>query len=132
MKNSWAMRLGISCMFLAYAMAYNLLIVPEDNWPMYYASAALFDALIVLSLKLFGNNQLVFDLQDINYAAIVLHAVGFLMYMAYLPPDEYNIRLYALIIIQWLRLLWVGPDDERNTLHSFRFRMVRHCYSRCG
>lgn len=132
MKNTWVMRLGISCMFLAYGLAYNLLIVPENNWPMYYASAALFDALIVLNLKLFGNNQLVFDLQDINYAAIVLHAVGFLMYVAYLPPDEYNIRLYALIIIQWLRLLWVGPNDERSTVDNCSFSMVRHRYRRCG
>ena len=132
MKNTWVMRLSISCMFLAYAMAYNLLVVPENNWPMYYASAALFDALIVLSLKLFGNNQLVFDLQDINYAAIVLHAVGFLMYVAYLPPYGYNIRLYALIIIQWLRLLWVGPNDERSIVDNCSFSMVRHRHRRCG
>lgn len=130
MKTSWATRLGIGCMLMACALAYNLLITPEDNWPMYYASAAFMDANIVLALRLFGNNQLVYDLQNINFTAIVVHASGFVMYMRYMPPTSYNAMLYTLIILQWLRLLWVGPN-ERNTVDNFRLDMVLNRYRLC-
>jgi hypothetical protein len=130
MKRTWVTRLAIACMFWLAANLFDLLITPGKSWPMYYLAALFFDATLVLCLFKFGENSLVNDLQNINYTAIVVHAVGFVMYMDYFPPYSYNAMLYTLIGAQWLRLLWVDPND-RITADYFRCDMVLNSYCFC-
>lgn len=124
MKQTWPLRLGISGMLLAFGWLHAQINTPDD-WPFYYVSASYFDATIILILGALGQSKLIDDLININFTAIVVQAVGYFMYLVYLPPTGYNAMLYTLIIIQWLRLLWVGPNEGHFT-SSLRFDMVHN------
>ncbi len=130
MRNSWVTRLMIALTFSVVAFCYGQIFQPASNWPMYYASAALIDFNFVFLLKVFGRNSLVHDLQNINYTSVIVHFVGWIMYMSYLPPIGYNAMLHSLILMQWGRLIWVGPHD-RNSGNYFVFDMVLHPHRGC-
>lgn len=124
MKDYWPTRLAISGMLLALGWVHGQINSPDD-WPFYYLSAAYFDALTVFLLGSFGHSRLIDDLININFVSIVVQATGYFTYFAYMPPTSYNSMLYTLIIIQWLRLLWVGPNEGHHVNNS-RSSMVHN------
>lgn len=129
MRPTWPIRLGIAGMFLALSWIHAQINSPDD-WPFYYVSASLLDAIAVLTLGQFKQSPLIDDLININFTSVIVQGVGCFMYFGYMAPTGYNAMIYTLIIIQWLRLLWVGPD-EGHLVDGARFGMVHNLNRLC-
>ena len=65
------------------------------------------------------------DIMYINLCAIIVNFMGFLAYMAYLPPSFYNKAMAGVIFAQWARLIWT--DDVASFL---RFHVLPGSNSR--
>lgn len=92
--------------FVSLAVIHHVFADNLNGW-LYYFSAAMFDAFVVLfTLKLRILSRAIKTLHDICYASIVLNGLGWAAWMLYLPPDPYNasfIVLYSWAIINLLR-----------------------------
>jgi len=125
-------RILIMCCFLGVQWIYNCTLLDVVPMPFAYFTMAISDALIYITLPLFGYSRLTADLQDINYFAIKLHAFGFAIYMLYFPHVTYNYAIYILAIIQYVRLFYMADDDDKNyigrSVYSDRFGVLRNSF----
>lgn len=108
----------------SHAHSFGFKNTPELMF-VYHGSAVLADLVII---KIAGHaltGRVSFDIMYINLCAIVVNFMGFLAYMAYLPPSMYNTMMAGVIYAQWARLIWT--DDVANLL---RFHVLPGSNSR--
>lgn len=64
------------------------------------------DMVIVYLISFFIDGKLLSDMQYINLASICANFIGWILYMAYLPPTIYDALIQSLLLVQWIRLIW--------------------------
>ena len=92
---------------------------------MYHGSAVAADLIIIYIAGYTLTGRISRDIMYINLCAIIVNFMGFLAYMAYLPPSFYNNAMAGIIFAQWARLIWT--DDVANFL---RFHVLLGSNSR--
>ena len=99
-------RLYAGTLFALLAGVHHLAFYTTDGIA-YYGSAALVDMSVVFfTLRLRNISSAIRSIQDICIASILLNAIGWIMWMLYMPPHAYNamfIALYSWAIITLLR-----------------------------
>jgi hypothetical protein len=106
----------------AAAMLHSQLFGAVENSPlgmlMYHGGAALFDfaTLIISAHALRGH--LSDDMQQLCLASMVANFLGWILYLAYLPPNLYDVAIVTLNYVQMAWLLWIGRHDAE--YHSWR------------
>lgn len=109
----YKIRLLIAFSFIAIDYLYGIMNYGNDKYPLHYFYLGAIDTVILFLLPhLFGKSPLVHDLQRLNYCAVIAHFYGFCIYMLYLPPISYNVAIYFLAGLQYLRLFWINKNDR--------------------
>lgn len=111
-SRTWRTRVIAGFAFFLVYLFYDKIVLPTDDYQFTYALAALVDALFVRLLPILGNSALTRDLQKINFACVLNHFYGWVIYMCYMRPDSYVAIAYALIVANWVRLIWISPEDN--------------------
>jgi hypothetical protein len=124
-SKTWRTRVIAGFAFFFVAVLYDKIVLPTNDYQFTYALAALVDALFVRLLPILGNTALTRDLQKINLACVINHFYGWVIYMCYLQPSSYNAIAYSLIIANWLRLIWISPEDN-DAIDNTTNHMVLH------
>ena len=127
-RHSLVTRLAIAVGFILTAIFTHYVAMSKTNYAMNYAVAAFIDANIAVMLFAFGNSSLVRDLAKINFLSVVCHAVGFILFISGIPSIAYVIFAYAVLAIQWIRLIIVMPADGDTNIRDFRLDMVLRAY----
>lgn len=83
----------------------------------YHGSAMMADFCIIVVASEILRSRISLDIQCLNMAAMAVNALGWIFYLAYLPPLLYDAMIMALGYAQWIRLLWMD-DDAVNTLRA--------------
>lgn len=110
--------MGVAAAIFAASGLHRLLFGAVENSPSgmlyYHGAAALFDfgTIVIAAHALHG--QLSYDMQRLGICAMFANFIGWLLYLAYLPPAPYNILIVALGYVQWVRLLWIGRSDANH------------------
>ena len=88
---------------------------------MYHGGAALFDfvTLVISAHLLVG--RLSDEMQSLCLIAMCVNAVGWILYLAWIPALVYNSALIGVSHVQYLRLLL----GDHNGVDSIRSHMVR-------
>lgn len=118
--NSIKLRIGLAIALYSIDGLYQLFLNDLDLLPLNYFFAGITGGFTVLLLSFFGSAGLVRDIKIIQTVWIVVHTIGFVMYMCYLPPNVYNVSQYALNIIQLLWLIFARHDLQRHRLYNDR------------
>lgn len=87
----------------------------------FHGSAALLDAMLLLVNPALLGGRLCDDMEVLLMASIIANALGWALYLAYAPPILYNAFMWALSVVQWLRLLYV----DRHDANRLGFNLVR-------
>ena len=99
--------------FAAFTFAHNMFMYPLEGIA-YYASDALFYvAVMAITCKFNDIAKLTINIHRLCIAAIVLDAFGWVLWMAYLPPDVYNAAFVALYATAVVVLLIRDESDVR-------------------
>jgi hypothetical protein len=125
MRKTVITRLTLAIIYVFSAWIYESFVFSTTNGAINYASAAFFDASFVFGLHYLGDNKLIFDMEKINFTSLCTHAFGFVLWALYMPPYLYNVMLYMLICLQWVRLFYVDPDDKNG---CYRLDLVFYSY----
>lgn len=91
-----APRLFAAVVFVGVLSLHEAFLADVDGW-LYYASAALFDLLIMAFLS--GINpvpRMVVSLQRLCLASIVVNALGWVIWFLYFPPWPYDLACAAV------------------------------------
>lgn len=124
----WQRRLvaGAAFFFISWIHAHSF---GFKNTPelmlIYHGSAVAADLAIIYIAGHALTGRVSFDIMYINLCSIVVNFMGFIAYMAYLPPSFYNTMMAGVIYAQWARLIW--NDDVANFL---RFHVLPGSNSR--
>jgi hypothetical protein len=88
---------------------------------MFHGSAALTDLLLLHCAPTLLSGALCDDMQNLCLVSIVANFAGWLLYLAYTPPEFYNSFMWGLGCVQSLRLFLVDSDDANHMgLHLVR------------
>lgn len=128
--NSLKLRLGLFAALYSIDALYQWLLNDLDVFPLNYFYAAIVGGITVGILFMFGSSKIVKDIQIIHIIWVGVHAVGFIMYMCYLPPDVYNGSQYVLHIVQLLWLIFARHDIQRLRLYHDRSNRVSNDHTR--
>jgi uncharacterized phosphosugar-binding protein len=113
--SGWRARLGMGLLMLAALAAHAHATADLPNTPLallvFHGTAALCDGVLLLAAPALLHGHLCDDTETLLLASIIGNALGWLLYMAYLPPVFYNASMGALALMQGLRLLYVDNDD---------------------
>jgi hypothetical protein len=127
----WKSRCIIAVGLIVIDYLYGLINSGPNKYPMHYVYLGLIDGGIFFALpKLFGKMPLIRDLQRLNYCAVIAHFYGFCIYILYFPPLTYNVAIYTLAVLQYLRLIWINKNDRYMGWYrdSHRYSDIRHAY----
>ncbi len=119
---------------IIFAIVVSIYVATKDvleaiNGDFYYCAAA-FCELITLFCLSFVRGRISRDMQMLNLALIIGHAIGWALYATYNKAIIYQIITYSLMSAQLIRLLWVGKHDG-DTKSDSSLRMVwRNYFSR--
>jgi hypothetical protein len=99
-------RAYVAGVFALFTAVHNLFMYPLDGIA-YYASDAVFYLFVIAATGLLTDvTRFTIQLHRICIAAIILDALGWVVWMLYLPPDVYNVAfmaLYAIAIVVFIR-----------------------------
>lgn len=113
--NGWRSRLLLIAAFFLAARVHDLVMLGRDNTPeamaAYHASAGAVDLFLLWIAQHRISGRLCDHIQGLCLASVVANFVGYRLYMAYSPPDLYNLSIIGLSYVQYLRLLYVGRHD---------------------
>lgn len=126
-KIDWRARLfGVLAFYLIDQAHVEFFGHPENtkmSVTIYLATAALANVAVVVVAAKVLRDQLSYDIQRLNYCAIIVNFMGWLAYLASKSPVVFNATITALGYGQFLRLFWIGDDDsDRNGLDLVRGR----------
>ena len=92
-------------------ISYKILYGISDIF--YFVICGIFNAGIIVTLNFVKGTSFIYDLQRINFVALLVQFSGWVLYELYFEPLAYNSMIFALNSAQILRLIWVN-DDRRN------------------
>lgn len=101
----------LSCDILSHWVSSTLGLNSMYYWA-YYLVCGVMDAFIVACLFYASDSKWVVQLMVINFIGVVFNIYGAVIWFLYLAPESYNIIIYVLAALQWVRLLWVSSDDK--------------------
>ena len=120
------LRASLIIFFYLWQMLSDITIAAHIHAEPRYFMFGVMDTLLVVLLPFFGRNNLIYDLQRINTAAVLLHFYGMILYIVGLPPINYNLLITLLSAFQLMRILWISPNDGNyNNVFEFDFRRGR-------
>ena len=106
-----AQRFYAACVFSGITYAHELLMSNADGL-MYYASAALFDLLIVIVLGMIAPlPKMVLRLQIISFGFVLVNFLGWIMWYAYQPAVLYDCLCAILFSLSFITLLLRDKKD---------------------
>ncbi len=128
MRNEEHMRVLAVFVLVAIQTIHAFLFSGVTNTPLgmlaYHGSASLSDLAIVMVIPSIVRRKIAYDIQRLSLCAIVVNFIGWLAYLAYLPPVTYNTIVVALGYAQLARLLWM----DRNDFDHMGMHLVRRSY----
>ena len=114
----WRDRFAVALAIGAIALLHRAVFGAVENSPAgmlwYHGGAALFDGATIVIAAHALQGQLSYDMQRLGICAMIVNFMGWLAYLAYLPPAPYNAAIVALSYVQWVRLLWIGRHDANH------------------
>ncbi len=123
--NTWRSRTTTGLVFAAafFAHAWMMQFRPHNEWGMtlFYASAAFFDYILFRTCPHVVRGTLCTDMMASCIASVVLNAIGWCLYMAYVPHGYYVAASGVLSTVQVIRLL-IPDDGAYNSLRDFILR----------
>jgi hypothetical protein len=127
MKGSIYTRLTLAGAFVFMTWAFRTFF-PQLHAPeVLFLVCAYVDASVVLALSYFGNAPLIRDLEKINFAAVINHGVGFLLYVTNSDILIYNLIGGFLFLIQFIRLAIITQNDAASPYY-YQFDMAVRRY----
>lgn len=109
----WPGRITAVLAVLATQLLFKYALSDTPDQPLYHAAAALCDLGAMTALHLLPTTRFTRDLQLINFASLIANALGYFLWLCYIPPIYYNQAMLAIMTIQAIRFLWVTHDDQR-------------------
>lgn len=76
----------------------------------FFGSAATLEALICLVIPKFLDGKLCDDMLVLGFVCIIVDAIGCVGYMTQKPSIYFNLTMWVLSYVQWMRLLFVDSD----------------------
>lgn len=132
LSGKWHDRIAVTVVIYLLQAAHQHATASVENTPLgmllYHGSATLADFAIIAVASYCLKGKISFHLQCLNLCAMAVNAIGWIAYLAYLPPDLYDISIAGLGYVQFLRIIWIGSDDLDNPWT----RMVRDNNPGCG
>lgn len=123
--NTWRSRIATGLTFAAafFAHAWLMQFRPHNEWGMtlFYASAAFFDWSLFRACPWFIRGTLCTDMMASCVASAALNAIGWGLYMAYVPHEYYVVASAVLSTVQAVRLL-IPDNGAYNSFRSFILR----------
>jgi hypothetical protein len=102
-------RLALAIALYSIQLAYGRLL-GEPSFPMTYFYAGVAGVFTVATLSFFGRSLIIRDVQLIQTVWVGIHALGFVMYQAGMPPNTYMSLQTFLEIYQFLWIFWARHD----------------------
>ena len=90
----------------------HLAIFSAATGVVYYGTAALFDAMLLMLLLSHGS-KLAIHLAWVNVAAIAINCTGWVLYEMGASSDYYETMICTAIYAQFFRMLWITDHDVR-------------------
>ena len=119
-------RLFLLAFLIVTDKLYSTFIVDHIDLPIGYFVAAIVGTMTVIFLSFFKYSPIVRDVQIINIVWVVVHFMGYLLYMSYYPPAMYDLAQTVLYAAQIFRLIWVTNDDKRYSDDTYRGDIFHH------
>lgn len=85
----------------------NVSNTPEGMF-IYHASAAATDYLLLMCASSVLYGRLADDMQHMCLLSMVINFIGWVLYMAYAPPNTYDLAIGILSYVQYARLINLG------------------------
>lgn len=113
MPTCWKARLLYGCALWSTGIVHHNLVLDVSNTPegmlIYHGLAAATDFLLLVCAAHLLSGHLSRDMQNLSYVSMVVNFAGWLLYLAYAPPDSYDIAIRLVTYVQFARLITVGP-----------------------
>lgn len=113
--NTWRSRLAFALLLWCAMQIHTMATVSLPNNPagmtVFHGSAALLDLLLLYCAPAMMRGRVCDDIQTLCLLSIAGNALGWLAYLAYAPPEIYDIAMWCLSIVQWGRLLFAETGD---------------------
>lgn len=113
--NGWRSRVAFGlllwCVMQLHAYSTGSLSNTPVGMTVFHGSAALLDLLLLYCAPAVISGRLCDDIQNLCLFSIAGNALGWLAYLAYVPPIFYDSAMWVLSIVQWGRLLFVDTGD---------------------
>lgn len=110
--NSWKARLCFGLVMWASGACHHALVAGVSNTPqgmlMYHSTAALVDLMLLCCAPSVLYGRLADDMQNTCMLSIAINAAGWFLYLAYAPPNSYNLAIEVLGYVQYARLFITG------------------------
>lgn len=96
--------------FVSIAWAHELLLRDLEGFA-YHGSAALAALIvIIITSRLTHVSTMIIRLHHVCIGSILLNCAGWFAWLAYLPPEPYNVGM--LIVFAWALIALIGKDAE--------------------
>ena len=104
-------RLSIAYLLILVEIASVIALefTPRDD--SYFLICSLFNFLIIFALPYVSRTNLIVDFQHLNFAALIVQALGFFSYWYEIPMMLYNYSIHLISLLQLLRLLIIRKSD---------------------
>ena len=113
--NGWRARLVLAAGFYVVNAIHGMATDTFPNTPewllAYHGTACALDFLLLRCAPLLIAGRLCDDIQALCFASMFMNALGWALYLAYIPPDLCNILVLGIIHVQYIRLLFVDRRD---------------------
>ena len=94
-----------------------LQFVPRGH--LYFAACGLINLVPLWVFTGSPDSGLMVDLAKLTAAQIFIQFIGWVRYTGCHPPDLYNVGIHFIVVVTYLRLLWIGPYDGSFSRHSY-------------
>lgn len=113
--NRWRSRIVLILALMALVQIHAAITAALPNTPLgmllFHGSAGLGDLFLIYCAPTILSGPLCDDTQNLCLISIVANFIGWLLYMAYVPPEFFNSFMWGLGCVQCVRLLIVDGDD---------------------
>lgn len=112
--NTWRNRLFVGVILWTVHQIHAEVNAPLPNtqfWALiFFGSAATLEAFICFAIPKYLDGSLCDDMLMLGYVCIIVDAIGCAGYMTKTPSIYYNMIMWGLSYVQWIRLLFVDSD----------------------
>ncbi len=113
MFTRWKARLMFGFALWLAGVAHHNLAADVSNTPVgmfiYHGSAAATDFLLLICASFALSGRLSDDMQNLCLLSMTVNFCGWLLYLAYAPPNSYNNAILGVTYVQFARLIPIGP-----------------------